>query len=191
METNTNYVGIDYGMGKSNINNETGIRFGVLPFHEISEAWCGDSEADYGDDTFCPYCGEVSFLIDDMDEADQDKVENYEYDGTAFEYACHICCKVFNAGDAMPDEPLCHSYESDGYKCYQFDDTDIFVELSPYFTYAQFCSPCAPGACYLKNPLDSKVESNKCYCFGHDWFESGKAPYNVYSVETGEIVKPE
>ena len=71
------------------------------------------------------------------------------------------------------------------------DDVDIFVCKSPYFTYAQFCSPCAPGAGYLLNPLTEPDPGNKAYCFGHDWFESGKAPYPVYSVETGELVRPD
>jgi hypothetical protein len=31
----------------------------------------------------------------------------------------------------------------------------------------------------------------KGYCFGHDWFEGGKAPYPVFSVKTGELVLPE
>jgi hypothetical protein len=26
----------------------------------------------------------------------------------------------------------------------------------------------------------------KAYCLGHDWFDDGRAPYPVYSVETGE-----
>ena len=30
---------------------------------------------------------------------------------------------------------------------------------------------------------------NRAYCLGHDWFDDNKAPYPVYSVETGrEIV---
>jgi len=36
-----------------------------------------------------------------------------------------------------------------------------------------------------------RATPNACYCFGHDWFEDGKAPYPVYSVETGELVEAE
>jgi len=60
------------------------------------------------------------------------------------------------------------------------DYGDIFITKSPYYTRAQFCSPCAPGACYLTNPCD---DGEKAYCFGPDWFEDGKVPYPVYKVE--------
>ena len=80
--------------------------------------------------------------------------------------------------------------DNEEYTAYQSqDDPDIFIIKSPYFTYAQYCSPCAPGAVYLMNPLSEKIDQNKGYCFGHDWFESGKAPYPVYDVKTGIEVK--
>lgn len=98
------------------------------------------------------------------------------------------------------------------------DDTDIFVIKSPYYTYAALCSPCAPGAGYLMNwlPISEKIKEAalasaifqdlpdgykswidyhmnqsdfpRVYCFGHDWFESGKAPYPVFSIEAGKLV---
>src|SRR5690606_21275898 len=37
-------------------------------------------------------------------------------------------------------------YEKDGYKITGCLDFDLFVLNSPYFTFAQFCSPCVPGA---------------------------------------------
>ena len=39
--------GIDYGMGQTNIDVETGIRYGVLPYHEVLQAWCDDAESVY------------------------------------------------------------------------------------------------------------------------------------------------
>lgn len=54
-----------------------------------------------------------------------------------------------------------------------------------YGTFAQFCSPCVPGA--GDSPLADGV---KTYCLGHGWFEDGKAPYAVYSVATGELISP-
>jgi len=64
-----------------------------------------------------------------------------------------------------------YEYEKDGYKLQVASDGDIFVIESPFVTYAQFCSPCAPGACYLASPLESHVEGNQCYCLGPDWFD--------------------
>jgi hypothetical protein len=86
-------------------------------------------------------------------------------------------------------EAIGFEYSAEGYEATAGEDGDIFITKSPFFTYAQFCSPCAPGACYLMNTVEPD-ESNKAYCLGHDWFEDGKAPYPVYSVETGEIVQP-
>ena len=89
-------------------------------------------------------------------------------------------------------EPISHIVDDGEYQAEaSVDSGDIFITKSPYFTYAQFCSPCAPGACHLENPLDHASDENKCYCFGHDWFESGIAPYDVYSVETGKKVLPD
>jgi len=136
--------GIDYGLGKTNIDLKNNIRYGVISQNEVLQAWCDSCEPVYPDDV-------------DLDEDD--------------------CI-----------EPAGYIYQGDGYVCECGDDGDIFVTKSLYYTYAQFCSPCAPGACYLMNPLDELDEGNKCYCLGHDWFESGKAPYKVYSVETNEEV---
>jgi len=117
----TQNAGIDYGMGLSNIDNDTGIRYGVISMHEVSDAWCEESEE--GMVYACPYCGEE---IEDI-------------------------------------------------------DTDIFITKSPYYTLCNFCSPCAPGAGYI---MEQNKNGVKAYCFGHDWFDDGKAPYKVYNVKT-------
>lgn len=88
--------------------------------------------------------------------------------------------------DSFYNEPTCFIYNEDGYKAEQsFDDCDIFITLSPYYTLCEYCSPCAPGAGYI---MSQNPDGIKAYCFGHDWFESGKAPYKVYSVKTDEEV---
>ena len=183
-----NYQGIDYGLGQTNIDNETGIRFGVIPSHTVGGYWYDESEAEYGK-PFCPDC------FDEVDETADFSVNGepvIDCDGNDVEdeYYCLRCEKGVdgNNPDIYPESPLAFYYTQDGYKCFQgADDPDIFIEKSPYFTYAQFCSPCAPGAVYLENHMEGGV---KGYCFGHDWFENGQAPYPVYSVETGELVNP-
>ncbi len=93
-----------------------------------------------------------------------------------------------------PEEPISFFVKNNSYLLEQWQDNpDIWVFESPYFTYAQFCSPCAPGACDLDNWLSKEAwtDNNKCYCLGHEWFESGKAPYPVFSVETKKEVKPD
>lgn len=173
----SNYPGIDYGMGKTNIDRKTGIRYGVISQNDVLQAWADSSEPDYpipdiecsrcqtsvsaadGEETLCPQCGH------------------------------RLAREYERAMDLM--EPAAYVYMAEGYRCFSDSVGDIFIELSPYFTYAQFCSPCAPGACHLGHPLEEPASNNKCYCFGHDWFDGGKAPYPVYSVETGELVEPE
>jgi len=183
----TYYPGVDYGNGVTNIDTESGIRYGVIPQHEVGDLWYEESEMECDYPT-CPYCEEEALLYDDLPMGIQEIVdEEYEYDGTAFEYVCHICKRVFSAGDSFI--PTYFSYEEDGYCAVQNeDDTDIFILKSPYFTYAQFCSPCAPGAIYITNSLQNKMENNRGYCFGPEWFEGGTAPYTIYSVETGEEI---
>ena len=105
--------------------------------------------------------------------------ESEPYYGDMDECECEFCDPVsFRIDDNE------YQAESDSYG-------DIFITKSPYFTYAQFCSPCAPGACYLMDELEERDENNKCYCFGHDWFDDDVAPYKVYDVKTGELVKSE
>ena len=166
----TSYAGIDYGRGMTNIDHTTGIRYGVISQNEVLQAWADSSEPFY---TYCcPHCGT------ELNKGSEAK-------------RCPKCYKKINADrDFDFQEPDCFIYEDDGYACQSDSYGDIFVMKSPYFSYAQFCSPCAPGGGYMKNELETPDPNNRTYCFGHDWFEEGKAPYNVYSVETGELVEP-
>jgi len=80
------------------------------------------------------------------------------------------------------------AFVEDGYGAYQSrDDSDIFVTKSPFYTFATFCSPCAPGAGHLRNPL-APDEGVKTYCFGDDWFEDESCPYTIYNVVDDAIV---
>jgi ribosomal protein L37AE/L43A len=167
---------IDYGNGLTNIDHATGIRYGVISAHEVTQAWADSSEADYGDPT-CPRCGGA------VVEYDGDTHDDYAGSGVA-DYACETCERYWESGDCYGEEPRAWTLEDAEYTASQSgDDSDIFVLKSPYYTLAEYCSPCAPGAGYIMNEGDVKA-----YCFGHDWFDEGVAPYAVYSVETGELV---
>lgn len=145
--------GIDYGLGKTNIDPDTGIRFGVIPANDLGSSWFEASDAEYA-------------------ESEDEEAE-----------------------------PICFSFKEEGYKAFQsYEDSDVFIEESPFFTYAQFCSPCAPGACYLRHPVDTN--GPKAYCFAPDWFNVGNGedvtgeyegektscPYPVYRVSDGECI---
>ncbi len=181
----TNYKGIDYGLGQANIDKETGIRYGVINQNEVGQAWFESSEVVYPNEVFCPECGnELTLVSEGKSEQLPDSQGVSVEDDT---YHCDHCDQdIYSSDINMEIDPVGFVFEEDGYVCSQSaDDTDIFVTKSPYFTYCQFCSPCAPGAGYIMNTVENGV---KAYCLGHDWFEDNKAPYPVYSVETGELI---
>lgn len=150
-------AGIDWGMGSTNIDRTNGIRFGVLPVADVLQSWADSSEPVY---------------------PDPEPIE---------------CDSCGGTGEVEPDdmdgaEPLGFTYAGEGYECFQSgDDSDIFLTRSPFYTRARFCSPCAPGAVYLR---DADADGERGYCFGHDWFDGGRAPYPVFRVDTGEEVPP-
>jgi hypothetical protein len=183
----TSYPGIDYSLGQSNFNPETGIHFGVIHSGEVGQVWYDVAGADYGEPC-CPSCGNP--VLPFPKEWCVTMPDDYTDGG--IDGVCHTCKATYDSQDLYSDTPIAWVFNDGEYKATQRgDDCDIFVLKSPYFTYAQFCSPCAPGACYLLSPLSTPNDGNRCYCFGHDWFEEGKAPYPVYSVATGELVNPE
>jgi len=172
--------GIDYGMGKTNIDHKTGIRYGVIPQNDVLQAWADDSEAVYPDPEMieCPECEGSGTMADTSG-------------GTPEGFTCD-CPECEGSGEVQDDEayensePTHYEYTQDGYNATCGDDGDIFITKSPYYTRAKFCSPCAPGACYLRDYIE---DGEKAYCFGHDWFEDGKAPYPVYRVADDTLVE--
>jgi predicted RNA-binding Zn-ribbon protein involved in translation (DUF1610 family) len=163
----TNYKGIDYGMNQINKDHDTGIRYGVIFVYNVGQVWYDTSEA-YYDPIECSNCGTEILIENECPNCGVDLTEKWE------------CL-----------EPSSFYIDDEEYKIEQtVDDSDIFIIKSPYFTYAQFCSPCAPGAIYITNTLLEKDLNNRGYCLGHDWFEDGQAPYPVYDVKTGKRVYP-
>jgi hypothetical protein len=172
----------DYGInwaGKEtcNMNTETEIRYGVIPHHAIGGAWYDQSEPQYPEpdqpDLICPDCGER--IIGDDSASWGDTLH------------CDDCDNDFDLESPDCMEPDSFTYEGDGYQCEQIGEVDIFVSKSPYYTHAKFCSPCAPGACYLLSPCDE--EGPKAYCFGPDWFGNDRpCPYDVWEVATNRKI---
>jgi len=181
----TSNKGIDWGNGKTNIDKEICIRYGVINQNEVLQMWADSSEAYYGE-PHCPECGNDAKENPYTEETEEyEPVSKYSDDF----YVCDNCKNSFGSEEAFGEEPIAFFIDSSEYKAEQsHDDTDIFILKSLYFTYAQFCSPCAPGAGYIMNEIEDKDPNNKTYCFGHNFFESGKAPYKVYSVETGKQI---
>jgi len=184
-EQEQNRKGIDYGMGTVNIDKDNNIRFGVINQNEVLQAWCDSSEGFY-DNPICPKCFNEADKTSDY--GDNDSMTDDDGEEITDDYYCSRC--NIGVDDNNPDNwsDEAHSYFIDDgeYLAECNDGIDIFVMKSPYYTKAQFCSPCAPGACYLMNPCD---DGEKAYCFGPDWFEDNKAPYPIYRVSDDTIVK--
>lgn len=181
----TKYAGIDYGGGMTNRDPETDIRYGVIGMNSehLSEFAWDSLEADYGDPA-CPECGGD---VIDFDKVVNEKAYKRHRTHSSHDYACDSCCLILGSDEVTGDEPVGHVIEEEGYAGFVDSHNDMMITKSPYFTYAQFCSPCAPGAGHLENPCDA---GPKTYCLGHDWFRDGKAPYVVYEVATGNLVPP-
>ena len=188
--------GIDYGMGQTNVDPTTGIRFGVISGN-LLPWWDEEFETQWGDPT-CPMCGNVNAVAKPGDESEVNPADygpESNSDGNGYEkgtfghgdYLCHACRYAFSSDQAYGDDPVGYTLDKDGYKAEMSVGGDIFVTKSRCYTRAQFCSPCAPGACHLEHPMP---EGEKCYAFGHDWFEGGVAPYPVYRVEDDALVPP-
>lgn len=184
-------MGIDYGNGKTNIDLETGIRYGVISQHSVSGEALDDMESDYGD-PHCPKCGN-----DAVDMTDDRCVElTGAIDGWNVndDFGCLHCQQTFRSDEVFSDE-ACGQYLDDGqYKVCGCLDSDLMVILSPYWTRAPFCSPCVPGAGNLDSAttdVPTIPTQPKTYCLGHDWFDCGYAPYPVYRVSDNKLVIPE
>lgn len=184
------YAGIDYGMGASNVDRATGIRYGVIAQHSLcQEALSVSMEPDYGD-PHCPECSGEVLMADEVTRPDL-WTRRMDRDGThgCFDYACLKCRKGFDSSRCYSDEPVDWIVDGGGeYDMQTCLDTDVMILKSPYYTHVQFCSPCVPGAGNLDSPMPNGVRT---FCLGHDWFEGGVAPYPVYFVSDDSEVSPD
>lgn len=202
-------MGIDWGRGQTNIDLSSGIRYGVIPAHDLGGAWWENSQPYYGP-AWCPLCGNEAQGIAGAEQDyaelhtdDDDYSEELEAcsQSSCADYGCAKCGVYFGSDEAYGDDPISHRYGigddgkaeegADVVATQGGDDRDIFVMRSEFFTFAPFCSPCAPGACYLRD--GDYAGDDRAYCFGHDWFwdtERGYAPYPVFRVSDGAEVYP-
>jgi hypothetical protein len=184
--TQTSYKGIDYGLGQSNVDQKTGIRYGVVSINSLNLdcVYDGSFDEDYGKPT-CPKCGNT--VTDELPDGWREmELESYMGHGCD-DFVCVDCKLLLDSSDVYSEEMLGMSYNKDGYELSSaFDNTEIFITKSPYYTHAQFCSPCAPGAGNINHPC---ADGPKTYCLDGDWFEDEKAPYPVYRVSDDTLVE--
>lgn len=229
----TQYKGIDYGNGQSNVDTATGVRYGVISQNSLmpeafDDVWTQARDLSH-ETAVSQLKAEIAGIKTESDLAEILKERFHCRCAPELWAEAILIDYTTNDGiiTSIDDELLAHVwneiedtfndqyedggerdwlYEKEGYKLTNCLQSDVMVLKSPFFTYAQFCSPCVPGACNLDNPLITppdgvyggnnfehdwqKLRDNRAFCLGHDWFDGGRAPYPVYSVETGELVKP-
>ena len=149
-------------------------------------------EPDYGDPT-CPGCG--SMVKDSEDVTEEEALAAWRKDQEEGiggmppepdkDYYCLGCFKSWWSDAVTPDEPNGQILDDDEYVAVVDSSNDVMLFRSPYYTHAQYASPCVPGAGHLGHPCPT---GPKTYCFDKSWFTGDKAPYPVYKVDTGELV---
>jgi hypothetical protein len=168
---------------QTNIDLQTGIRYGVIHQNDVLQAWADESEPNYGDIWLCPHCGkQIAPSEEIFDWCDYENATEEDKDS---EWFC-VDCQIGTDEPDSPEEPINYLYEKEGYQAVCGDSGNIFVIKSPYYTETRLCSPCAPNAGDLSSPEENGF---KVYCFSHAWFDGEKAPYPVYKVEDDSLVE--
>jgi len=175
----TDYAGIDYGsMSRRNRDSNTGIRYGLIGQNSV----CSDAVNDIvmnGEDM-----GHTSYREEKIEEIA--RAIAGAIDGDHKDY-------LEMAGEIFDESSAAEFFESegpweyeDGEGSYMLSGSEVWVFKSIYYTHAQYCSPCMPGAANL----DSSCENGpKAYCLGPDWFdEYNPCPYPIFRVEDDELI---
>ena len=178
----------------SNYDEKTGIHYGVISPNSINQETLSDL-CDKSTDTI--YEESKKEFMDIIDQ-----LQDYVSDTTLHEIK-EIALDDWN--NNYDNDYHGYEYEDKEYSLHICDDNfGIFVIRSPYYTYTKQCSPCAPGAGDLDNPISlqeyEKGDHNafmygtvKAYCLDRDFFDPEYAPipYRYYNVsDDKEVLMP-
>lgn len=151
-------MGIDYGRGITNIDKETGIRYGIIHQNLLN----GDAMGGFVQPECEPTCPICEFVLDN--------------DGHEHCPNCGFVCDDWYQHSDIYDGPLV--YTDKDYELQLDSSGDVWVFKSPWTVLAGYASPCAPGAV----DLTSKSEDALGYALGPDWFD-GEPPYTLVPFE--------
>jgi hypothetical protein len=158
--------GINWGSyGDTNIDRETGIRYGCISQHSILQAWADSSQPACSEN--CD-CGE-----DDSCAAIENGEFYYEGDGYVA-VSCLDSDVLFCVSPFYTFGPFCSPCVPGGIN---LDDAAGFFEFDAH------ALPVAPA-------LDETCLP-RAYCPGHDWFDDGRAPYGVFGAISGRQCFPD
>ena len=136
-------MGIDYGFGKTNIDLDTGIRYGVINQNEVLQAWCDSSEGVYPEiehDEDCEDsdncdCGDMLEPIAHKYSADGYECTQSSDDGDIFIVKSPFYTKCGFCSPCAPGAGYLLSQNSDDCKAYCFG-LDWFEDgKAPYSIY--------------------------------------------------------
>lgn len=175
------YIGIDYSLGTANYDKNTNIHYGIISLNVLHEYAIEHFESVYGEAT-CPKCGNEAY---DTETCDMKDMSDWEQGPGCTDYYCESCEYLFDNSEAYPEDPVGWTMEDNEYTLSLDSDNDVWVLKSPYYTYVQYCSPCAPGAGHLGHPVEGGPMT---YCLGVEWFTGDKAPYPIYLVEDNSLL---
>lgn len=157
-------------MEKINIDEETGIHYGVIDANLVTK-WYKKCDTDFGEPC-CPKCGKEVKYIDDIPEDCGYFCSDWEDNRN--DYCCLRCKSTFEEDDVFPDRADFYFYDDGKLRaCHPHDNTTISVSRSPYYTWMP----------------PQVLGGEKAYCFGHEWFD-WEAPYPVYTVENDLRIQP-
>lgn len=148
-------MGIDYGLGRTNIDHKTGIRYGVISVNRLPYIW-DIAEDEYGE-WECE-CG-------------HNFGENYSNGDE-----CPECEREIDMSFA---EPIGFSVDSEGVVGWIDSCNDLMITKSDYKIRGPYCSPCAPGAVSIGCNGD---DDNWAYCPPPDWFDDDDRPEGIVKV---------
>lgn len=172
----TTNKGIDYGNNQTNIDKETNIRYGVISQGSINpesldDIYFGSNSTDRNYDAWKE---EIKSKIESA-------LDDFMLSSQAKELAEHAVEDYDNLGDCYQSDEINPHFDDNEYIIEKCLDFDLFIIKSPFFTYAQFCSPCVPGACNLDTPLNPAcpncnndfLPENKTSCPAGDYYCDG------------------
>lgn len=159
-----------------NTDPKTGIRYGVIPLHDLAP-WFAYEE--FYDNSENLAIKEVELEIDELFNPIKEfaKERGLDKETEIEKLKESIAEEMFENWDESEDSLL---YEHDGYKI-ELITYDLFITKSPYVTFGPLCSPCAPNAVYL---ADAGGEYGfMAYCLPDECFPERKAPYKYITVD--------
>ena len=173
----------------ANFDEKTGISYGVISPHAINQDALNDLYNEGTDPHYENARQEILTAVSDfagnsglvISDEMQMQISDLLIDDMSDHYE--------SCGDGQCD------YTDKDYTLHiSGDNFGIFVIKSPYYTYCRKCSPCAPGAGDLNNPLEidefnDMDNYDRAYCLGPDYFnEESQIPYRVFNVSDDKEV---